>query len=187
MKITLPKLICIFTAAVLLLACCTSCSKAKEPTAAENAKKEELAQGFMAELRDVILPIRSNPTLLRDAGLFVSEEEKVPDTALLEEFVALYKAGRDCSITIAFVTKAFVVARLEVVDGSGYYFRYQFNSKEPIAVTSKMFDSAALTEDERYGKIMLKLQYDDVEIGTFTFRPPTGEEDAMPPPPESST
>lgn len=186
MRQTLRNLLCILLACTILVFG-VSCKKAKEPTAAEKAKTEELAQTFMAQLRDVILPVRSHPIVLRDLGIFVSEEEKVPNTQPLDDFMALYESGQDCNLTIAFITKAFVVARLEVVNGSGYYFRYQFNSKEPIAVSNRVFDNIRITEDEQYGKVMLKLEYDGSEIVTFTFRPPTGEEDVMPPNPESST
>lgn len=180
----LHKPFCLLLALLLLLGLGACAKKAKEPTPAQAAKRDELAQEFMAEIRDEILPYKNQLGLLSSKGILISEEEEVADFTLLDQFVDQYEAGTDCSLTICFVTKSFVAARMVMMDGVGYYFRYQYDSKNPIAVSSRVFDRIRIQEDAALGKVQLKLEYDGKELATFTFR--SEKEDVMPPEPGSA-
>ncbi len=179
----LHKLCCLLLVLLLCLGLSACSSKPKEPTPEQVAKRDELAQEFMLEIRDKILPYRNQVGLLHAQGVFISEEEQVSDFALLDQFVDQYEAGEDCSLTVCFITKSFVVARMVMADGVGYYFRYQFDPDEPIAVTSRVFDRIRVERDESLGKARLKLEYDEKELATFTFRQ---KKEALPPSPGSA-
>lgn len=163
----------------------TACSqKPKEPTAAQAAKRDELAQEFMAEIRDDILPLKSHPELMGTKGILLSEGEQVADFTLLDEFVEAYENGQNAILTTCFITKSFVVTRMVMIDGVGYYFRYQYDFKKPIAVNSRVFDNIRIIEEEDVGKVKLALEYGGKELVTFTFR--KRMEDVMPPEPNST-
>lgn len=156
--------------AVLLLGL-TSCGKGKEPTAAQAALRDELAQEYMEEIRTQILPAREKPNTLAQLGCLVSQEEKVDHLARLDAFLEAWEAGEDSVLTTCFLNKSFVTTRLQVVDGVGYYFRYEYQPKEPIAVTGKVFDNIYTVTSEQTGRVQLKLEYDKKEIAIFSFRP----------------
>ena len=180
----LHKILCLTLALVLALGLTACARKPKEPTPAQAAKRDELAQEFMAEIRDEILPLKSQPGLIASKGILISKEEEVIDFALLDGFVDDYEAGVDGSLTACFITKSFVAVRMVMMDGVGYYFRYQYDSKNPIAVSSRVFDNIRIAEDDALGKVQLKLEYDGKELVTFTFR--KVRENVMPPEPGST-
>ena len=179
----LHQILCLLLALALALGLAACTQKPKEPTPAQAAKRDELAQEFMTEIRDDILPLKNQPGMIAAKGILISKEEEVADFALLDAFVDDYEAGVDCSLTACFITKSFVAVRMVMIDGVGYYFRYQYDSRNPIAVSSRVFDNIRITEDDALGKVQLRLEYDGKELVTFTFR--KVREDVMPPEPGS--
>ncbi len=118
---------------------CSSGSSGAKPV--DEDKKNELAQQFMAELRDQLLPVREDAARLAALGVYVSREEEVGDVDAVYAFFAGVEANEDCALTVAFLTRSFVAARIEFIDGAGYYFRYQHDDKNPIEVSFKQIDN----------------------------------------------
>lgn len=172
MKIHTKLLACVILSALLLAGLSGCAGKPKELTAAQTSMRDTLAQEFMLELRDNILPQKDNKTYLSSLGVMISEDEKVKDMAPFDSFIDSVRAGEDCSLTVAFIGKGFIVTRYQMRSGTGYCFRYEYDEKaESISVTPKVFDKVGVETDESLGKVQMKLEYDGQDIAAFIFRP----------------
>jgi len=161
-------LIILLVSVLLLASGCSSGAKG----ANNEAKRDELAQAFMMDLRDSVLIYRKQPQKLADLGLVVTNDAGAQNTALLEDFYKLYQEAREAQVTIAFYSSApLVIARVQIdEDGGGYYFRYVLDEDEPIGVTAKYVDKIEFSQGSD-SKIQLKLLSSGKNIANFTFIP----------------
>ncbi len=175
-------LLCLWLIPSLVLAGCAG----QEPpalTAEQIAERDDMAQIFMAELRDIYLPMRSQPLLMADRGVLMCDGGEMDNPEVLEVFLAGYDAGTDCVLTVCFQSEnSLVFTRIIRSGEAGYAFRYQYNASESIAVLPKQFDELRVERLPEPLLTKLTLLYAGEEIGTtFTFREKPA--DGMPPAP----
>lgn len=161
-------LIILLVSVLLLASGCTSGAKG----ANNEAKRDELAQAFMMDLRDYILIYREQPKKLAELGLVVTDATGAQNTALLDDFYMLYQENREAQVTIAFFSSApLVVARVQIdEEGGGYYFRYVLDEDAPIGVTAKYVDKIEFSQNSD-SKMQMKLLGSGKNIANFTFIP----------------
>jgi len=151
---------------LIVLTACSSKPSAKR----DEAEKDELAQQFMMDLRDYILVYRNQPSKLRDVGIVVSDQNGSVGLSQVDGFYERYEAKEVAQLNIAFMNIPMVVVRIHFTEtGNGYYYRYELDEDEDIAVTAKYVDSLQLSTSDT-GKKTLKLLDGGKEM-TFTFIP----------------
>lgn len=159
--------------AVLVMLAGAGCSGNKIKITSEiKMQATRLAQDFANELQSFILPQRENEKKLTGLGLAVAKQNETLNFQVVQDFYEEYEKGQDTMVTFAFSTSSFVVTRIAIQDGVGYYMRYQYDPDEetPVVKGSRVFKTVDLKVNEARGIATLDLSNGEGSIATFTLK-----------------